>query len=403
MKKLEKLQELVLEHLDFTDVTSDSELQEIIYEVLRNYGREEYLSIEERIQVGKDLFNSLRKLDLIQELIEDRNITEIMVNGIQNIFIEKKGKLLQLERRFVDARKLEDIAQQIVAKSNRIVNESSPIVDARLEDGSRVHIVLPPVSLDGPIITIRKFPEKSMEMKDLIRRKSIGGEMAEFLERLVVSRYNILISGGTGSGKTTFLNALSGFIPKGERIITIEDNAELQLQEIPNLVRLEARNANVEGEGEVTIQDLIRASLRMRPNRIIIGEVRGSEVRDMLVAMNTGHDGSLGTAHANSSKDMLQRLESMMLLGAPIPVSAIRRQIASAIDIIVQVGRLRDGSRKVLEISEVLEVEGDEIQLSPIYRFQEGGVKDEQIQGDWIQMNALVQEEKLLAAGYSWN
>ncbi len=394
------LHQLVLDHLDFQERTTDGELQEIIYEVLRSYGTEEYLSIEDRIQLGKELFNSFRKLDLIQELVEDPETTEIMVNGTQNIFVEQQGRIRQLERRFLDRHKLEDIVQQIVAKTNRMVNESNPIVDARLEDGSRVHIVLPPISLDGPIITIRKFPEKTMGMEDLLSYNTLSQEMVSFLQVLVKSKYNILISGGTGSGKTTFLNALSECIPTRERIITIEDNAELQLQGIPNLVRLEARNANVEGEGAISIEQLIVSALRMRPDRIIVGEVRGAECGAMLMAMNTGHDGSLGTAHSNSCVDMLQRLETMVLMGSAIPVTAIRRQIASAIDVIIHVGRLRDGSRKVLEVAEVLGVVEDEISLATLYKFQEGGMKDEKIQGKWKMVKGLEKREKLLAAGY---
>lgn len=398
--KINRLRQQILDHMDFTEFITDAELQELIYEVLREYGEEDYLSIEERIQLGKELFNTFRKLDIIQELLEDENTTEIMVNGMQNIFVEQNGKLTQLPKKFDEQRKLEDVIQQIVAGTNRIVNESTPIADARLEDGSRVHIVLPPVALDGPVVTIRKFPKESIGMKHLLRWNSVSEETIIFLERLVKSKYNILISGGTGSGKTTFLNALSEFIPDTERIITIEDNAELQLKGIPNLVRLETRNANVEGEGMISIRDLIRASLRMRPNRIIVGEVRGEEVVDMLNAMNTGHDGSLGTAHANTTQDMMVRLETMVLMGLDIPIEAVRRQIASAIDVIVHVGRLRDGSRKVLEISEIIGVEQGEVQLSTLYRFKEKEVRNEKIQGGLEYVNPMVHTEKLVAAGY---
>lgn len=400
MKKSEQLHQLILEHMDFGEAMSDMELQELIYEVLRDYGREEYLSIEERIQLGKELFNSFRKLDLLQELLEDETITEIMINGTDSIFIERNGKLSQITRKFGNQRKLEDVIQQIVAGTNRIVNESTPIADARLSDGSRVHIILPPVALDGPILTIRKFPTESIGMKHLLKWNSISQEIIDFLKCLVVARYNIFISGGTGSGKTTFLNALSEFIPCDERIITIEDNAELQLKGIPNLVRMETRNANVEGEGAITIRELIRASLRMRPDRIIVGEVRGEEMVDMLSAMTTAHDGSLCTGHGNTAKDMLGRLETMVLMGLDIPMEAIRRQIASAIDIMIHVGRLRDGSRKVMEISEVIGVCANEVQLSTIYRFEETEEGHEKIKGNWVHVNPLVHKEKLVAAGY---
>lgn len=392
---------MILEHMDFTESITDAELQEIIYETLRAYGKKEYLSIEERIQLSKELFNTFRRLDYIQELLEDDTITEIMVNGIHNIFVEREGRIEKLEQKFFSQSKLEDVIQQIVAGTNRMVNESSPIADARLEDGSRVHIVLPPIAIDGPIVTIRKFPEDSIHMEHLVKWGSITEEVVGLLKKLVLSKYNIFISGGTGSGKTTFLNALSEFIPKSERIITIEDNAELQLKEIPNLVRLETRNPNVEGEGAISIRDLIRASLRMRPNRIIVGEVRGEEVVDMLMAMNTGHDGSLCTAHANTPIDMLSRLQTMVLMGLPgTPIVAIREQIASAIDIMIHVGRLRDGSRKVLEISEVVGCHNSEIQLMTLYRFKETGVLHEKIEGTLEYMNPLVHEEKLVAAGY---
>lgn len=420
--KTKRLRQLILSHLDFTESISDGELQELIYEVLREYSKEEYVSIEERIQLEKELFNTFRKLDLLQELLEDSNTTEIMINGLQNIFIEQEGKIRQLKKGFQDQRKLEDVIQQIVSQTNRMVNESTPIADARLEDGSRVHIVLPPVALDGPIVTIRKFPESRVDMKGLVSLGSLSEEMVKLLECLVKSKYNILISGGTGSGKTTFLNALSKFIPVEERIITIEDNAELQLQEIPNLVRLETRAANIEGEGEISIRDLVHASLRMRPNRIIVGEVRGAEAADVLMVFNTGHDGSLCTLHANTTRDMLFRLETLVLMGIEIPVQAIRRQIASAIDIMIHIGRVRDGSRKVMEIAEILGIENGEIQVSTIYKFCEkernpiesegkevikgesayGKWKEEEpLDGYWEYVNPLVQKEKLLAAGYT--
>lgn len=396
----EQLQQQIVEQIDFTQEVSDEELKEVIYEELKRYSRVKYLSMEERVHLGQELFNAFRKLDLIQELLEQDEITEIMINGISNIFVEKAGQLWELERRFYSKAKLETVIQQIVSGTNRLVNESSPIADARLEDGSRVNIVLYPIALNGPIVTIRKFAKDSITMKNLVQWNTITQDAASFLEQLVISKYNIFISGGTGSGKTTFLNALSEFIPQEERIITIEDNAELQLKGIPNLVRLEARVANVEGEGEITIRDLIKSSLRMRPNRVVVGEVRGSEAIDMISVFNTGHDGSLSTAHSNSTKDMLSRLETMILMGMELPVAAIRRQIASAIDIMIHVGRLRDGSRKVMEISEVLGYENGEIQLQTLYKFQEIGEEDGKIKGILESVNGLVHRDKLVAAGY---
>ena len=323
-----------------------------------------------------------------------------MINGTQNIFFEKDGRIYQSDKRFVSREKLEDVVQQIAAGSNRLVNEASPIVDARLLDGSRVNIVLPPIAIDGPIVTIRKFSKEAITMKQLIAWESISREVSAFLATLVAAGYNIFISGGTGSGKTTFLNALSQSIPKTERIITIEDNAELQIQDVPNLVRLEARNANVEGSGAVTIRDLIKSALRMRPDRLIVGEVRSAEAIDMLQAMNTGHDGSLSTGHANSPKDMLSRLETMVLMGMELPLPAIQRQIASGVDVIVHLGRLRDKSRKVLEVTEVLGYIGGEIQLQTLYQYEETGEKEGRIQGEWRKVHEITHTEKLLAAGY---
>ena len=307
-----------------------------------------------------------------------------MINGTQNIFYERNGRILQSGKRFLSKDKLEDVVQQIAAGSNRLVNEASPIVDARLQDGSRVNVVLDPIALDGPIVTIRKFSKEAITMEQLISWNSVSEEVLEFLAGLVAAGYNIFISGGTGSGKTTFLNALSQYIPKTERIITIEDNAELKIQDVPNLVRLEARNANVEGTGAVTIRDLIRSALRMRPDRIVVGEVRGEEAIDMLQALNTGHDGSLSTGHANSPQDMLSRLETMVLMGMELPLPAIQRQIASGIDLIVHLGRLRDRSRKVLEVSEILGYEDGEIRLKTLYKFVETGEQDGKIQGEWL-------------------
>ncbi len=395
----EQLYSSVFNKLNMSEEVTDNELQKIIYQEIKEYGRNQYLPFRERVNISTQLFNAFRKLDIIQELLEDDDITEIMINGIDNIFVEKYGVITKLDKRFWSQEKLENVIQQIVAGCNRIVNESSPIVDARLMDGSRVNIVLKPIALNGPIITIRKFFKDSITMNQLVKWGSITKEAAELLKVLVKSRYNIFISGGTGSGKTTFLNALSEHIPKNERVITIEDNAELQLRSIPNLVQLEARMPNVEGEGEITIRDLIKSSLRMRPNRIIVGEVRGSEVVDMLMAMNTGHDGSLSTAHANTPQDMISRLETMVLMGMNIPLQAVQKQIISAIDIMVHVGRLRDGTRKVLEISEVKKLK-EEVELNTLYKFKEESVVDEKIIGTLQLQNKLQNSQKLLDAGY---
>ena len=378
----------------------DEELMQLIYRVLQEVSAQEYLSLAEKSFLGRELFNAFRKLNILQEFLEDEDITEIMINGTQNIFFEKDGRIYQSDKRFVSREKLEDVVQQIAAGSNRLVNEASPIVDARLLDGSRVNIVLPPIAIDGPIVTIRKFSKEAITMKQLIAWESISREVSAFLATLVAAGYNIFISGGTGSGKTTFLNALSQSIPKTERIITIEDNAELQIQDVPNLVRLEARNANVEGSGAVTIRDLIKSALRMRPDRLIVGEVRSAEAIDMLQAMNTGHDGSLSTGHANSPKDMLSRLETMVLMGMELPLPAIQRQIASSVDVIVHLGRLRDKSRKVLEVTEVLGYIGGEIQLQTLYQYEETGEKEGRIQGEWRKIHEITHTEKLLAAGY---
>lgn len=346
------------------------------------------------------MFDSLRRLDLLQIFVEDSTVTEIMVNGKDHIFVERGGGLQELDIAFESTEKLQDVIQQIVSGCNRVVNEASPIVDARLSDGSRVNIVMNPVALNGPIVTIRRFPEKPVTMEQLLRWSSISQEAAEFLKRLVKAGYNIFISGGTGSGKTTLLNVLSQYIPREERVITIEDNAELQLQGLSNLVRLETRNSNVEGCREITIRELIRTSLRMRPDRIIVGEVRGAEAIDMLQCMNSGHDGSMSTGHANSGRDMLSRLENMVLMGMEIPLMAIRQQVASAIDVIVHLGRLRDKSRRVLEITEVLECRDNEIILNPLFVFEEAGEDDEgHIIGKLQKKSELLREDKLKAAG----
>ena len=351
---------------------SDEELMEQIEATVAEQIGSRYCSISERVSIVQQIYSSIRGFGLLDSIISDDTITEVMINGPDNIFIEKNGRLTKLNKQFESERRLEDVIQRIVALAGREVNQASPIVDTRLPDGSRVNVVLPPISLHGPILTIRKFSKTPMTIEKLIEYGSITREIANKLELLVRAKYNIFISGGTGSGKTTFLNALSNFIPKDERIITIEDSAELQITGIDNLVSMETRNANAAGVGQITIRDLIKASLRMRPERIIVGEVRGGEALDMLQAMNTGHDGSLSTGHANSTEDMLSRLETMVLQGAAgLPLEAIRQQIASAVDIIIHLSRLRDKSRKTMEITEVLGYENGRIILNPLYVFEE--------------------------------
>ena len=363
----------VSDRLDLTREVEDDEIREVISQIVAEESRQNYLSLGERQTVIETVFNSMRGLDVLQPLVDDPSITEIMINGPHHVFIEQNGRLYQKNVSFGSNDNLLNVILNIVSKVNRTVNEANPIVDARLLDGSRVNVVLPPIALDGPTVTIRKFPEDPMTVKKLIEYGSITPDVAELLERMVKAKFNIFISGGTGSGKTTFLNALSNFIPRDERVITIEDSAELQLKGIDNLVRMETRNANMEGKGEVTIRDLIRSSLRMRPERIVVGEVRGAEALDMLQAMNTGHDGSLSTGHSNSTKDMLSRLETMVLSGNNIPLEAIRQQIASAINIIIQLSRLRDKSRRTVEITEVVGYENGEFQLNTLYKFVEHG------------------------------
>lgn len=362
----------VVSTLDFTKAIPEEDIYKCIDDAFLQNEERRNFSVSEILMIRKSIFNSLKKYDVIQDYLDDDEITEIMINGKDSIFIEKGGKLIKTERRFSSVSKLEDIIQQMVSGCNRVVNESSPIADARLSTGERVNIVLSPIAINGPIVTIRRFPKNPITMDKLISINSITAEAADFLKRLVEAKYNIFISGGTGSGKTTFLNALSQYIPKEERIITIEDSAELQLLNAVNIVRLETRNGNIEGCNEITIRDLIKSSLRMRPERIIVGEVRGAECLDMLQAMNTGHDGSLSTGHANSTKDMLSRLETMVIMGANIPIGAIRGQISSGIDIMVHLGRLRDKSRKVLEISEIAGIEDGEIKLSKLFEYEQG-------------------------------
>ncbi len=367
----QQLQETVRQRMDMSSELSDAQIGEIIDSVIKEKSREVYMSAVTKLTLRQELFNAIRRLDLLQELIDDKTVTEIMVNGADAIFYERDGRIYTWDRHFESREKLEDVIQQIVSRSNRQVNESIPIVDARLKDGSRVNVVLDPVALNGPILTIRKFPEEAITMEDLIRWESISQEAAEYLKVLVKAGYNIFISGATSTGKTTFLNVLADYIPKTERVITIEDSAELQIHGIENLVRMEVRQADGDGVSNVTLRDLIRTSLRMRPDRIIVGEVRGEEALDMIQSMNTGHDGSLSTGHANSPQDMLSRLETMALFASDIPIQAIRKQIASSIDIIVQLERLRDRSRRVTAIAEVLDCTEDAYILNPIFEFHE--------------------------------
>lgn len=395
----EKIRNLTLENIDLSKEITEEEILRTIDSVLMEFSKKTYIPMQDKLILRKEILHSIHGFDVLQELIEDKDISEIMVNGSDYIFIEKEGRIYPYDKCFESQQKLEDIVQQMVSQSNRIINEANPIVDARLSDGSRVNIVIPPVSLDGPVITIRKFPEKPMTMNQLIQVNSISEKAATFLKQLVIAGYNIFISGGTGSGKTTFLNVLSNFIPQDERIITIEDSAELQIRDIPNLVRLEVRNANTEGSNEITIRDLIKTALRMRPDRIIVGEVRDASAMDMLQALNTGHDGSLSTGHANSPRDMLSRLESLVLMGAELPLLAIRKQIASALDIIVHLGRLRDKSRRVLSIVEVLDCKEGEIQMNPLFAFEETGEEDGKILGELKRENDLVKKDKLYRAG----
>ena len=376
----------------------DQEIYRQIDDLILEETRNRYVSLRRKEALRTELFNSIRKLDILQELIDDDSVTEIMVNGTEGIFLERNGRLLCWEKKITSKEKLEDMVQQIAGRCNRIVNESVPVADARLSDGSRVSLVLPPVALNGPVITIRRFPKNPIHMDRLVELGAVTTEAAAFLRALVRSGYNIFISGGTGSGKPTFLNALSDFIPKEERIITIEDNAELQIQGAENLVRLEARQANTEGKNSVTIRDLIKASLRMRPDRIVVGEVRGEEALDMIQSMNTGHDGSLSTGHANSPRDMLSRLETMILMAMELPLSAIRRQIASAVDILIHLGRMRDRSRKVMEIVEITGYDRASGEITERTLFQLEETK-EQPMGVLVRKQELLHVEKLNRAG----
>ena len=393
------MQEKIIGRMDLSRQMSEEEIREAIDKEILKEGREKHLTLDVRAVLRKEIYHAIRKLGILQDLIDDPGITEIMVNGTDPIFVEKGGKIMQLAIGFETREKLNQVIQQIVAECNRTVNESSPIVDARLKDGSRVSAVLAPVALNGPILTIRRFPAKAITMGQLVAMNSISDDAAKFLGKLVKAGYNMLISGGTGSGKTTFLNALSGFIPETERVITIEDSAELQLQSIPNLVRLETRNANVEGCREITVRDLIKASLRLRPDRLIVGEVRGKEAVDMLQSVNVGHFG-MTTVHANSVRDVISRLETMVLMGMEIPLNAIRKQIVSGFDLMIHLGRLRDGSRHVTEIAEPLSVTDNEVKIRTLYRFCETGEdKNGRVCGELKKTGELKYVEKLKAAG----
>ena len=394
----------LMKTLDRGKEFSDEEILEMIDSLLTQGEGGTYVPLKDRTDLRNRLFNAVRRLDILQELVDTDSVTEIMVNGTEAIFIEEEGAVRRWDKTFGSADKLEDIVRQIAARCNRVANEASPILDARLENGARVNVVMPPIALNGPVVTIRRFPDHPITMRRLIEWQSVSEEAALFLRDLVKAGYNIFISGGTGSGKTTFLNALSGYIPEDERVITIEDNAELQIRSIRNLVRLEARQANEEGENEVSIRDLIRASLRMRPNRIVVGEVRGEETIDMLQAMNTGHDGSLSTGHGNSPKDMLLRLEAMIIMSAEIPVSAVRRMIASGIDILVHLARFRDRSRKVLEIDEIdgYDAASGEIRMHTLFLFEEteeGENTDGRVHGHLARRGALRCRQKLALSG----
>ena len=395
---IQETRQYIMDNLAITSM-SNEELEDKIEELIFEKTKDGFFSIEEKVQIVQEIYGSIRGFGILDSILSDDNVTEVMINGPDNIFIEKNGTLTKLNRKFESQRRLEDIIQRIVGLAGREVNQANPIVDTRLPDGSRVNVVLPPIALCGPTVTIRKFSKEPMTIDKLISYGSLTQEIADKLECLVKAKYNIFISGGTGSGKTTFLNALSNYIPKTERVITIEDSAELQIRGVENLVRLEARTANLEGENEITIRDLIKASLRLRPDRIIVGEVRDAAAIDMLSAMGTGHDGSLSTGHANSAEDMLARLETMVLMGMEIPLPAVRRQIASAVDIVIHVSRLRDKTRKVVEICEVKGMEHGEIRLNTLFEFQETGVRNGKVQGVLRKVNDLLHLEKMQSAG----
>lgn len=395
-----ELRNRIRSKIDFSGALTDGSLMKLVEEVVFQWCESHPLTATEKVGLVKRLFHSFRGLDILQPLMEDPSVTEIMINHHTEIFVERQGCLTPLPVTFESKERLEDLIQTVVASVNRVVNESSPIVDARLKDGSRVHVVLPPIALKGPCMTIRKFPEQPLSMEQLVSLGSLTAEAAAFLKNLIGAGYNVFISGGTGTGKTTFINALTQFVPADERIVTIEDSAELQIRTLPNLVSMETRNANTEGKGEITMRDLIRASLRMRPNRIIVGEVRGGEALDMLQALNTGHSG-MSTGHSNGAGDMIARLETMVLSAAELPVQVIRQQIASAIDIVIHLARFRDRSRRVTEICEVAGVEGGEIRLNPLFLFEEEGERNGKVLGGLKRTaNALIHSGKLRSAGH---
>ncbi len=389
-----ELKAVILEELNFIEEVTDEQVLEVIDRVLKNVPQCRNLSLDKRCALRRELFHSIRKLDILEEFLKDETVTEIMINGENGIFLERNGRLEPYTKEKISIERLEELVVRITGRSNRMINEASPLADARLEDGSRVHIAVSPVALDGIVLTIRKFPKTAITLEDLLEKRSLNQEMAEFLKMAVQAKYNIFVSGSTGSGKTTMLNVLSDFIPKNERIITIEDTAELQLRNVPNLVRLEARSSVVEGCREISIRDLLKASLRMRPDRILIGEVRGAETVDMLQAFCTGHAGSMSTGHGNSTKDMLYRLETMILMGMDLPAQAVRRQLVSGIDLMIHLGRLPDKRRVVMEISEIDRFVDDQILLNPLFQFQE------QETGQWIRCGSLHHKEKLLMAGF---
>ncbi len=389
-----KLQELIMERLDLTREMTEDEIRELIDEQITRESKKGYLEVAAREQLRREIFHSIRQLGILQELIENPEITEIMVNGTDGIFIEKEGKIEKLNQRFDSTEKLRHVIWQITAGCNRVVNEASPIVDARLPDGARVNVVLDPVAINGPILTIRRFPPKPVTMDQLLAMGALSAQCRDQLEKLVTAGCNILVSGGTGCGKTTFLNVLSGFIPETERVITIEDSAELQIRNIPNLVSLETRNANVEGCKEITIRDLIRTSLRMRPDRLIVGEVRGKEAVDMLQSVNVGHN-AMTTVHANSVRDVVSRLETMVLMGMEMPLAAIRKQIASGFGLMIHLGRMKDGSRKVLEIAEPVGFVEGEVIMQTIYRFEQRSVlENKKVQGELKKVGEMRYEKE---------
>lgn len=401
-KLVQEIKLYVYDNLSLSKM-SDEELFEEIEKNVRERVKAQYIPIDQQVSIIRQVFSSIRGFGILDGIMSDDSVTEVMINGKDNIFVEKNGQVTRLEQEFESERQLEDIIQRIVGLAGREVNQANPIVDTRLADGSRVNVVLPPIALCGPTITIRKFSKTPMTIEKLISYGSITEEIADKLQLFVKAKYNIFISGGTGSGKTTFLNALSNFIPSDERVITIEDTAELQIEEVDNLVSLETRNANISGAGEITIRDLIKSSLRMRPERIVVGEVRGGEALDMIQAMNTGHDGSLSTGHANSTKDMISRLETMVLTGGVgLPLEAIRQQIAAAIDIIIHLSRLRDHSRKTMEITEIVGYENGEMILNPLYVFEEDEKSSlEKVSGSLKRTdNQMVNDFKLKLAGY---